>query len=275
MRLVPRHWRTEALWCSFTGHTTPAATVQALRQQDGQLGMVLESGSRLCRCLRCDDWVNLAEPESPTSEVLPEPDALPTPQRGAALEEVLVIRIIAVNRGLHFVFFVLLAVAIVVVEWGLPGLREEAATLLTSAQDVVEGARPGHSLLVKGLQELSSLDTQRALFLLGVAVAYAALEGVEAVFLWRGKRWAEYLTVVATAGLLPLAIQALMEKVTVFRVFGLVVDLAILGYLIWAKRLFGVRGGTPGLEAALAADTDWPTLHRTAPVTPAPAGPLP
>lgn len=271
MRFVPRHWRVEALWCSFKGHVTPAADVAQLRPQDDQLGIELPTGSRLCRCLRCDDWVNVADPAEPEADHLPDdPAQLPTPERGKELESTLIVRLIAVNRGLHFVFFVLLAVAIIVVEWGLPGLREEARILLQSARDIVEGARPGHSLLVKGLEELSSLDTQRALFLLAVASGYAVLEGVEAFFLWRGKRWAEYLTVVATAGLLPLAIQALAEKVTVLRILGLVVDLAILGYLIWTKRLFGVRGGTKALEADLAADTDWPALHTTAPVLPNP-----
>ena len=32
------------------------------------------------------------------------------------------------------------------------------------------------------------------------AVIYAVVEGVEAVGLWRERRWAEYLTAIATAG---------------------------------------------------------------------------
>jgi uncharacterized membrane protein (DUF2068 family) len=41
------------------------------------------------------------------------------------------------------------------------------------------------------------------LWLVGLVLAgYALLEGVEAVGLWMGKRWAEYLTFVATTALL-------------------------------------------------------------------------
>jgi uncharacterized membrane protein (DUF2068 family) len=270
VKVIPAHWRVEALWCSFKGHVAPAAEVRELRQQDVQLGVELPDGSRLCRCLRCDDWVKFTDPRDPASDHVPPPDELPTPQRGRALEDTFVVRLIAINRGLHFLFFVLVTAAIIAIEWGFPQVREEAQILLQSARDIVEGARPGHSILVKGLEELSDLDTQRALSLLAVAIGYAALEGVEAVYLWKGKRWAEYLTVVATAGLLPLAIRALTEKVTVMRITGLILDLAILAYLVWNKRLFGVRGGTRGLEEFLAADTDWPTLHREAPSLPNP-----
>ena len=44
-------------------------------------------------------------------------------------------------------------------------------------------------------------------------------------------------------------------------------NLAILAYLIWTKRLFGVRGGIASLERELAADVDWDELERRAPLT--------
>ncbi len=42
-------------------------------------------------------------------------------------------------------------------------------------------------------------------------LAYAALEGMEAVGLWLVKRWAEYLTFVATTILLPLEVYELVN----------------------------------------------------------------
>jgi uncharacterized membrane protein (DUF2068 family) len=268
MKVVPRHWRLGALWCATSGHVAPGATVATIRPADRELAVSLTEGTRLCRCLRCDDWVCIANPEQPETETLPPAAELPTPQRGKALEETVVVRGIAVLRGLHFVFFTLLAIGIVVIEWGLPGLRDEASQLLQAAGELAAGSRPGNSLLVSGLNELSNLDAQRAWLLLAVAIGYAVLEGTEAVFLWRGARWAEYLTVIATAGLLPLAIRALTEQVTALRLFGLFLDLAILAYLVWTKRLFGIRGGTPALARSLAADTNWEQLHTTAPVLP-------
>ena len=74
-------------------------------------------------------------------------------------------------------------------------------------------------------------------------LAYAALEASEMVGLWMSKRWAEYLTLVATAVLIPIEIYELSLSVSVFKVLTFVINVAILIYLLLAKRLFGLRGG--------------------------------
>ena len=76
---------------------------------------------------------------------------------------------------------------------------------------------------------------------------------------WRERRWAEYLTAVATAGLLPFEIRELLERATVFRVGALTVNLAILIWLVWAKHLFGVRGGAKTLHERV----DWDEILAT------------
>ena len=76
------------------------------------------------------------------------------------------------------------------------------------------------------------------------------VEGSEAVGLWLEKRWAEYLTAVATAGFLPFEIRELIDRITALRVVAFVVNVAILMYLVWAKRLFGIRGGAKADERA-------------------------
>jgi uncharacterized membrane protein (DUF2068 family) len=80
------------------------------------------------------------------------------------------------------------------------------------------------------------------------AIVYSVVEGVEAVGLWLEKRWAEYLTAVATAGFLPFEVHELTKRVTVLRVTALVVNVAILVWLVRRKRLFGVRGGERAVE---------------------------
>jgi uncharacterized membrane protein (DUF2068 family) len=72
------------------------------------------------------------------------------------------------------------------------------------------------------------------------AAVYCVLEATEAVGLWKERRWAEYLTAVATAGFLPFEIIELTKRVTPLKLGTFVVNVAILVYLIWAKRLFGV-----------------------------------
>ena len=73
--------------------------------------------------------------------------------------------------------------------------------------------------------------------------AYAALEASEMVGLWYAKRWAEYLTFIATVLLVPFELYELSNGVSVFKVLTLVINLAIVVYLLLAKRLFGLRGG--------------------------------
>ncbi|SIO58163.1 Uncharacterized membrane protein, DUF2068 family [Singulisphaera sp. GP187] len=65
---------------------------------------------------------------------------------------------------------------------------------------------------------------------------YALLEFVEGVGLLLKRRWAEYLTILATVLLLPLEFYELAHKVNRFRVMILLANLAILVYLIFKLR---------------------------------------
>jgi uncharacterized membrane protein (DUF2068 family) len=68
---------------------------------------------------------------------------------------------------------------------------------------------------------------------LGVgAFLYAALFLVEGTGLWRQRRWAEYLTVVATASFIPFEIYEVVRRITITRMVALVLNIAILVYLI-------------------------------------------
>lgn len=70
------------------------------------------------------------------------------------------------------------------------------------------------------------------------AILYGALEAFEGYGLLRRRRWAEYLVLVATAAFLPLEVDELLRKPTLFKAGALLVNLLIIGYLIWRKRLF-------------------------------------
>ena len=79
--------------------------------------------------------------------------------------------------------------------------------------------------------------TPRQFAALGVgAFAYASVFLAEGVGLWQGKKWAEYLTIIATASLLPVEIAAVYNKVTVVRVATLVVNSLVIAYLVWELR---------------------------------------
>ncbi len=68
------------------------------------------------------------------------------------------------------------------------------------------------------------------------AFLFATLFVVEGVGLWLGKRWAEYLTVVATTGLIPLEIVYLAHRVTVGRAATLVLNVLVVAVLVWQLR---------------------------------------
>jgi uncharacterized membrane protein (DUF2068 family) len=270
MRLVPKAWHTETWICSIRGHQTPAARVVELRPEDRSLGIELDGTQhdRLARCLRCDVWIEVPAPSAGSPGVtqhLPMLEDLPKPRRGKVLQEAVLLRLIAINKGMHAIAFGMLAVALAVLRLKLPGLQDDARTLEDQLRGPVgqTGQQASRDRLGDLLHRVVGLHRSALTILLITALAYCAVESVEAVGLWRERRWAEYLTAVATAGLLPFEVHELLERVTFFRLGALAVNLAILIWLVWAKHLFGVRGGPKTLHE----HTDWAAILAT----PAPA----
>ena len=93
------------------------------------------------------------------------------------------------------------------------------------------------------LHSLLNLHGHTLLALAAVAAVYSIVEGIESVGLWRERRWAEYLTVLATAGFIPFEVRELIHGISALKVIALVLNVAILVWLVVNKRLFGVRGG--------------------------------
>lgn len=242
----PRRWHPETLTCAFEGHDAPAARVGQVGPDDRLVAMVADEGVRFARCLRCDAWV-VANPADfgTAGDRLPEASSIKIPQRGKALKDSLILKLIAVNRGLHALVFTLAAVIVLVLELHLAPVQGQVRRYLDDTQAGVAGTGQGasQSFFIRQLQHLADVNRHTLIVLLCSAVVYAVLEGAEAVGLWRQRRWAEYLTAVATAGFLPLELHELAKRVSAGRVVALVVNLAVLGYLLWAKRLFGIRGG--------------------------------
>jgi Predicted membrane protein len=79
---------------------------------------------------------------------------------------------------------------------------------------------------------------------LGV-LAYGAASSWSRPSAWwfKKKRWGEYVAVVGTSAFIPLEIHEILAKVTWLRVSALVINLFAIAYLLWTKRLFGLRGG--------------------------------
>lgn len=253
-RKRPRDYETFV--CSVRGHAAPAAGVRRLRPGDEVLGIELEDGRRLARCLRCDAWIEADPVPEGARETLPPHDQLDRPRRGKALRDAIVLRLIAIDRGVHSVVFGLIALTLIVVDVKLGSLQSGARSLSDDLTRLVvdTGRNPSRDFVARQLHRVLSLHPSSLRVLAATAVAYCVVEGVEAVGLWRERRWAEYLTVVATAGFLPFEIHELARRVTAFRIVALVVNIAVLVWLVWSKRLFGIRGGEAADERATADD---------------------
>lgn len=77
---------------------------------------------------------------------------------------------------------------------------------------------------------------------LGIAAfAYAAVFTVEGVGLLMRRRWAEYLTIAVTASLLPFEIYECIHQFTATKVATLVVNVAVVVYLVWRVRHHDAR----------------------------------
>lgn len=257
----------ELIACGWQGHEVAGHDVAKLRPQDALLARedAQASDLRWLRCLRCDAWLPFPTPAQPAHEHIPERSEIVVPLRGRGLRDKLVLRLIAIDRALHFLLLSGLAVAIFALIGHRAGLRAELYRVLADLQGgLVHSARSGHGFL-HDLNLLLSLRTAKLELLGGVVLGYALLEGIEAVGLWLQKRWAEYLTFVATTLLLPVEVYELTGRFSVLKLATFAINVAIVIYLIYAKRLFGLRGGGHADELARAYDEGWPALERTAP----------
>ncbi len=89
-----------------------------------------------------------------------------------------------------------------------------------------------HDVVTKGLGWFSGLSPARVETLGAVTLAYAAIFATEGVGLWMRKRWAEWLTIIVTGSLIPLEIWENVMRPTFGKASVLVVNVAIVWYLI-------------------------------------------
>lgn len=82
------------------------------------------------------------------------------------------------------------------------------------------------------LEKIAGVDNRQLVALSVGSFFYSGLQITEGVGLWFEKRWAEYLTVIATSLLVPLEIYEIYEKLTFLRLAALVVNLLVIIYLV-------------------------------------------
>jgi len=248
--------RYELLTCAWTDHFLVGLDAADVTGADPVL-VREHDGLRWHHCLRCSCWVPKRRPEHPTREHVPTRDEIELPLRGPLLRDRYVLRLIALDRALHVVLLGSLAFVIFFLAGNHAALQRDYAQIVQA----FGGPSRAHPFLGR-LQHYFTISP-RHLDEAGAGVAaFAALEAVEMVGLWFAKRWAEYLTFIATAVLLPLEVYELTSSVSVLKLITFVINLVIALYLLWVKRLFGLNGGGRAEAERRRAAGDWGPLEQ-------------
>jgi uncharacterized membrane protein (DUF2068 family) len=262
-RFVPRlHW--ELLVCGLAGHELIGLDATHVRDVDALFVREID-GVRWHRCLRCDSWLPLPRAVAPVREHPPDRDEIELPLRGRPLRDKIVLRLIAINRAVHFVVLGLLGIAILLFASHRESFRDRFYRVVTDLQGGVAGSGRVHHGLLGEIDKAFTLQSSRLHLFAAIVLVYAAVEGIEAVGLWYQRRWAEYLTFLVTASLLPLEVYEIVTRLSPLKILAFVINVAVVAYLLFAKRLFGLRGGARADEEIRAADVGWGALERTAP----------
>jgi uncharacterized membrane protein (DUF2068 family) len=255
--------RYELFTCAWKGHELVGTDAAEVTPADS--AVVREAGGvRWYRCLRCDAWLTGAVPDQPSRRQVPSREEIELPARGPVLRDRYVLRLIALDRAIHVVVLTLLALVLFTFARHDASLHRDYVNVMND----LSGGNPGETELrgVLGYLRKAFEYSPRHLIQLGLVVtAYAALEASEMVGLWFAKRWAEYLTLVATALLIPFEVYELTLSVSAFKVITFIINVAIVVYLLLAKRLFGLRGGHRAELARRQEFSGWAALDRATP----------
>ena len=233
--------------CARKGHVTYAPTEPRLRERL----VAPTAAGPAWRCLRCGAFATDGQHGSgPAAEA-------PVVRRGKELRSELLLRVFAVERFLRFLILGTAA-------YGVWRFRDDQADIQRAFDNDLPAIRAlyqglgfdvNHSKLLGFIQDAVTLNSRTLLYLaIGLAV-YAVIELVEGVGLWLGQRWGEYFAFVATSVFLPYEIYDLTVKLTWLRIAALAINLLLVVYLVWTKRLLGVRGGKRAYDARLHAES--------------------
>ncbi len=167
---------------------------------------------------------------------LTEQSVAPTPSRGSAPnadrdgQQGNTLRVIAV-------FKLLKALVLILAGLGALGLLNpdwtDAVVDVLHQLALEHGRRIASAFAERGETLLNAATPRRLTEVAAGCFVYGGVFLVEAIGLWTRKRWAEYLTTVMTASLLPFEIMALVHRATLERGLALVLNVAVVAYLVF------------------------------------------
>jgi uncharacterized membrane protein (DUF2068 family) len=235
------------LACGRYGHVTFAPDEPQLR---AQLHAGLPDGEAW-RCLRCATFV----PGQPQSSGPAE--SAPVIARGREIRGMVILRLFAIERFVRVLIFAVAAYAL----WQFRASRGSIEQLFDRELPIVRGMfsqlgwNIDHSRLVGLLHHALTLSNGTLTLVAAGVTGYAIVALVEGIGLWMGRRWGEYFAMIATSIGLPLEIYELTRQVSALDLVIFAINLALVLYLVWTKRLFGARGGRRAYEAMLRSES--------------------
>jgi uncharacterized membrane protein (DUF2068 family) len=142
------------------------------------------------------------------------------------------------GRGLLLIaaFKLLKAFALLAVGIGALKLLHKDVAVSIEHWIAVFQVDPHNHFIHKLLEKLSIIDDRRLKELSVGTFIYAGIFFTEGLGLAFRKRWAEYFTIITTASFLPLELYELFKHASVGRVFALLINLAVVAYLVYELR---------------------------------------
>jgi len=214
--------------------------------------MAPTAGGTAWRCLRCGAFVTGGQHGSGPAT------AAPLVRRGKELRSELILRVFAVERFLRFLIIGVAAYGVWGFKYDQAGIQRAYNNALPAIRALYRdlGFDVSHSKLLMLVHHALTISPRWLTILTIGLPVYALIELVESVGLWLGQRWGEYFAMIATSIFLPLEVWELARgHITWLKVAALVINLLLVIYLVWTRRLFGIRGGKAAYEARLRTES--------------------
>ncbi|MCB1025174.1 MAG: DUF2127 domain-containing protein, partial [Acidobacteria bacterium] len=90
---------------------------------------------------------------------------------------------------------------------------------------------PDNKIVHTVIEKIAGVNKNQLIFFSVGSFLYSALQLTEGIGLWLEKRWAEFLTVIATSLMIPVEVYEIFVKFTWIRIGALVVNLFVVWYL--------------------------------------------
>jgi uncharacterized membrane protein (DUF2068 family) len=161
-----------------------------------------------------------------------------------------VIWYLIIERGVKGL--VLVAAAIFIYTHVRSGLDPFVSELI-DALNLDAGRGFFRGLVFDALEKVAGLGSGTLVALATGALIYGLIEAAESVGLILRRRWAEYLVVLATAFFIPLEVREVILRQSPVRITSLLINIAIVAYLVRQKRLFQLD--EPAATTAAPADS--------------------